>query len=403
MKQHATRKPLPRAIVHNEPTFDRWLIFALVALVSLGVVMVASASISIAARKHGYEFYYVQRHLVALCIGAGIGYLLYSQGLEWVRRLSPYGLLIAIVLLVLVLIPGIGHRVNGASRWLAFKGVTIQSAEVAKLAMIVYLAGYLVRHQDQVRHKLRGFINPIGVLTLLSLLLLFEPDMGSTAVLSATTLGMVLLAGAPIPTFACIGAVITGVFGGLVVLEPYRLARWISFRDPWLHADGSGYQLAQSLIAFGRGHWVGVGLGNSVQKLFYLPEVHTDFIFAVIGEELGVAGTLLVIALFLFLVWRIFRIGARAEAAGQYFGANLAYGVALLIGIEAFFNIGVNIGFFPTKGLTLPFISYGNNSTIIMCASIALVFRVAYESRAERPASAPLEMTDRLAPAVAHE
>jgi len=403
MKQHATRKPLPRAIVHNEPAFDRWLIFALVALVSLGVVMVASASISIAARNHGYEFYYVRRHLISLGIGAVFGYVVYRQGLDWVRRWSGHGLLLAVVLLILVLLPGIGHRVNGASRWLAFKGITIQSAEFAKLAMIVYLAGYLVRHQEQVRHKLRGFFKPIGVLTLLGFLLIQEPDMGTTAVLSAATLGMVLLAGAPIPTFISIGAVITCVFGALVMLEPYRLARLVSFRDPWQHADGVGYQLAQSLIAFGRGHWLGVGLGNSVQKLFYLPEVHTDFIFAVIGEELGVAGTMLVIALFLFLVWRIFRIGARAEAAGQDFAANLAYGVALLIGIEAFFNIGVNIGFFPTKGLTLPFISYGNNSTIIMCTAVAMVFRVAYESRAERPASAPVEMTDRLAPAVAHE
>ena len=383
------RKPVTVMRVHDEPRFDPWFVFALVTLVALGIVMVASASIALGARNHGTEFYYAKRHLFSLSMGSLFGYVVYRAGLDTIRRYSVYGLGISILLLMAVLVPGIGHRVNGAWRWLSIGGVTIQASEVAKLGIIVYLAGYLVRHQLQVQQHLWGFAKPIGVFGVIALLLLAEPDMGTTIVLAATTLGMVLLAGAPIPTFIGAGSILATLVGVLIVMEPYRLARLSSYRNPFEHAETSGYQLVQSLIAFGRGEWTGVGLGNSVQKLFYLPEVHTDFIFAVIGEELGLAGTVSVILLFLFLVWRIFRIGERAERMGQTYGANLAYGVALLVGLESFINIGVNMGFFPTKGLTLPFISYGNNSTMVLCAAMALVLRVAHESRTDRSAVTP--------------
>lgn len=386
----AIRKPGPVMRVHDEPRFDPWFIFALVTLVALGIVMVSSASIAIAARNAGNEFYFTQRHLFSLCTGALLGYALYTAGLDRIRQFSGYGLVISIVLLMAVLIPGIGHRVNGASRWISLGGVTLQASEFAKLGVIVYLSGYLVRHQLQVQRQLKGFMKPLAVLVLLATLLLAEPDLGATVVITATSLGMVLLAGAPILTFIGVGALAAAGVGALIVLEPYRYARLLSYRNPFEHADTTGYQLVQSLIAFGRGEWTGVGLGNSVQKLFYLPEVHTDFIFAVVGEELGLVGTVSVILLFLFLVWRIFRIGERAERMGQTYGANLAYGVALLIGLEAFINIGVNMGFLPTKGLTLPFISYGNNSTMVLCMAMGLVLRVAHESRPPQAATPPV-------------
>ena len=387
---YAVRKPVPVMRTHDEPRFDPWFIFALISLVALGIVMVASASIAIAARNHATEFYYAQRHLFSLCMGGAMGYGLYRAGLARIESFSLYGLGISLLLLLAVLVPGIGHRVNGAWRWLSIGGITLQASEFAKLGIIVYLAGYLVRHQLQVQTHFLGFAKPIAVFAVIALLLLAEPDMGTSIVLAATTLGMVLLAGAPIPTFIGVGSTLGAVVGVLIVMEPYRLARLSSYRNPFEHADTTGYQLVQSLIAFGRGEWTGVGLGNSVQKLFYLPEVHTDFIFAVVGEELGLVGTVSVILLFLFLVWRIFRIGERAERMGQTYGANLAYGVALLIGLEAFINIGVNMGFFPTKGLTLPFISYGNNSTMVLCMAMGLVLRVAHESRTEQPAVTPV-------------
>lgn len=397
------RHPQAPAQVKVEATFDPVLLIALAAIVALGVVMVTSASMALATRNHGEAFFYIKRHLFALLIGGAVGALCYRLGLDRIRAYSVWGLFGALLLLVLVLVPGLGHRVNGAWRWLSIGGLTVQASELAKLAIIVYLAGYLVRHQDEVRTRLRGFLKPVALLVLLAALLLMEPDLGTTIVLTATALGMILLAGAPIPTFIAVGMMSGCAVGALIWLEPYRLARMLSFRDPWPHVGSTGYQLAQSLIAFGRGEWFGVGLGNGVQKLFYLPEVHTDFIFAVIGEELGLVGTVAVIGLFLLLVWRIFRVGARAERRGHPYAANLTYGIALLVGLEAFINIGVNMGFLPTKGLTLPFISYGNNSTIVMCVAIALVLRAAEESapssrRSQEAVDAPAPET----PEVAH-
>jgi len=394
----ATKRPGPL-----DGPFDPWLIVALAALVSLGLVMVASASISIASRNQAHELYYFWRQLGAFALGGVLGYWVFRQPLERWQRISAAGLLVGIAMLIAVLLPGIGHEVNGSMRWLNTGLFTIQASEPVKLAVIVYVAGYLVRHQAQVQRDFLGFFKPVVVLTVVAGLLLLEPDFGAAAVLFATTLGMLFMGGVPVLRFLSWGLAALVMLASLAMLAPYRMQRLLTFRNPWADPFDTGFQLTQALIAFGRGEWFGVGLGNSVQKLFYLPEVHTDFIFAVVGEELGLVGTLSVIALFVFFVWRILHVGGRAEQAGMRFGANVAYGVALLIGLEAFINIGVNMGILPTKGLTLPFISYGSNSTVMLCCAMGLVFRVAWETNPppRRPLARPVD-TGQPPPEVAH-
>ena len=371
----APRRPAPA-----EGPVDLWLVVSLVALISLGLIMVASASISIAARYQSHELYYFWRQLAAFGLGGLLGYWVFLQPLERWQRVSAAALLIGVAMLIAVLLPGVGREVNGSMRWLNTGLFTIQASEPVKLAMIIYVAGYLVRHQAQVQRDFIGFIKPVLVLTVVAGLLLLEPDFGAATVLFSTTLGMLFMGGVPVLRFLGWGVAALVMLASLAILAPYRMQRLMTFRDPWSDPFDTGFQLTQALIAFGRGEWFGVGLGNSVQKLFYLPEVHTDFIFAVVGEELGLVGTVSVILLFVFFIWRIVLVGGRAEQAGIGFGANVAYGVALLIGLEAFVNIGVNMGILPTKGLTLPFISYGSNSTVMLCCAMALVFRVAYET-----------------------
>jgi cell division protein FtsW len=385
---------LPRIAARRAPAvegpFDPWLLVAIGALASLGLVMVASASISIGARAQSSELFYFWRQVGAFAIGAVSGWLLFRLPLATLQRASAGLLLLGLAMLVAVLIPGLGREVNGSMRWLNLGFFTIQASEPVKLAVIVYVAGYLVRHQAQVQRDFAGFAKPIIVLTLVAGLLLLEPDFGAAAVILLTAGAMLFLGGVPLPRFAVWTFVAALALASLVVLAPYRFQRLLTFRDPWSDPFDKGFQLTQALIAFGRGEWLGVGLGNSVQKLFYLPEVHTDFIFAVIGEELGLVGTVSVILLFLFLVWRILHIGGLAEQAGLRFGAYVAYGVAALFGCEAFINIGVNMGILPTKGLTLPLISYGSNSTVVLCWGLALVLRVGYETNPppRRPAAA---------------
>ncbi len=376
----ASSRVVPRRPSPSEGPIDLWLVVALVSLISLGLVMVASASISIAARYQAHELYYFWRQLAAFALGGALGYCVFRQPLERWQRLSAAALLVGIAMLIAVLLPGIGHEVNGSMRWLNTGVFTVQASEPVKLAVIIYVAGYLVRHREQVQRDFLGFFKPVLVLTVVAGLLLLEPDFGAAAVLFATTLGMLFMGGVPVLRFLSWGVAALVMLASLAMLAPYRMQRLLTFRNPWADPYDTGFQLTQALIAFGRGEWFGVGLGNSVQKLFYLPEVHTDFIFAVVGEELGLVGTVSVICLFVFFVWRILRVGGRAEQAGMRFGANIAYGVALLIGLEAFINIGVNMGILPTKGLTLPFISYGSNSTVMLCCAMGLVFRVAYET-----------------------
>lgn len=365
----------------EECGYDFWLIGVTGILVGMGLVMVASSSIPL-AHKNGYvDLYYFWRQLAAFLLGVGSGAVILRVPLAVFEKYSTVLLFLSVASLAIILIPGVGREVNGSIRWLQFGPISLQASEPAKLAIIVYVSSYLVRHQAQVQSEFIGFIKPVGVLTIITGLLLLEPDFGAAVVIFATILGMLFLGQVPLLRFVAWGMVALAILMSLALLAPYRLQRLMVFRDPWSDPYDSGFQLTQALIAFGRGEWFGVGLGNSIQKLFYLPEVHTDFLFAVVGEELGMLGTITVISLFLFLIWRIFFIGGLAQRAGQSFAAYLSYGIGLLIGMEAFINIGVNMGLLPTKGLTLPLMSYGSNSMLIVCVMLAMVLRVAKESR----------------------
>jgi cell division protein FtsW len=286
--------------------------------------------------------------------------------------------------LVAVLIPGVGRQVNGSIRWLHLGFFNLQASELVKLFVIVYLAGYLVRRGEEVRTTLKGFLKPLAILTLFAVLLLLEPDFGTTAVMFATALGLMFLGGVRLWQFSALLAAVVAVLGGVALSSPYRLERLTTFLDPWADPFNSGFQLTQALIAIGRGEWLGVGLGGSIQKLFYLPEAHTDFLFAVLAEELGLLGVTVVIALFTLVVWRAFVIAYRAEQSGNRFAAYLAYGIGMWIGLQAFINMGVNMGALPTKGLTLPLMSYGGSSIVVMCMAVALLMRVDYETRFPR-------------------
>ena len=290
-------------------------------------------------------------------------------------------LFVAIGLLVAVLIPELGREVNGSMRWLGWGSLSLQASEPAKLAVVIYLGAYLVRHNAQVRADFKGFIKPMGVVTVVAGLLLLEPDFGTATVIFSAVLGMLFLAGVPFLRFFMWGVTALAALIALAVLAPYRMQRLMAFMDPWSDPYNTGFQLTQALIAFGRGEWFGVGLGNSVQKLFYLPEVHTDFVFAVIAEEGGLAATTVVILLFSFLVWRVFYIGGLAERSNRLFAALVTYGIGFLIGLQAFVNMGVNMGLLPTKGLPLPFLSYGSNNLVVTGAAMGIVLRAGIEAR----------------------
>ena len=360
---------------------DKLLLGATTALLLLGLVMVTSASISLADKLTADSFYYLWRQLLSLSIGLALAGCAMAQPLTWWERRGPLLLVLGTLLLGLVLIEGIGHRVNGAQRWIRLGGLTVQPSELIKLFTIIYLAGYLVRRSAEVRSVVSGFIKPIALLVGIAVLLLAEPDFGTVVVLSTTALGMLFLGGVPLISYGIWGMIIGSAVAAMVWFEPYRMQRLVSFLNPWEKPYTEGFQLTQALIAIGRGEWFGVGLGASVQKLFYLPEAHTDFLFAVLGEELGFVGMVTVIALFGVVLWRAFAIATRAARLGHAFGAHLAYGLGLLIGLQVFVNIGVNLGILPTKGLALPFISFGGNSMIVNCVTIALLLRVRYETR----------------------
>jgi len=373
--------PLRRSRVAAVAQSDLPLLLAVIALLALGLLMVGSASISIADRQLGAPFHYLLRQGAYVSVGVVLAIITVQIPLAVWQRLGPLLLLAAMALLVLVLIPGIGRNVNGATRWVSLGIFNLQVSELAKIALIIYAAGYLVRRGDEVRTTVQGFLKPMGVLMVLAVLLLAQPDFGALVVLGTTLLGMLFLAGVRLWLFALLVAMAAGALALLAVTSPYRMERLTTFMNPWADPFNSGFQLTQALIAFGRGDWFGVGLGGSVQKLFYLPEAHTDFLFAVLAEELGLFGALGVILLFVFVVWRAFVIGRAAAQVGAHFGAYLAYGIAMLIGIQAFINLGVNMGVLPTKGLTLPLMSYGGSSMLITCIAIGLLLRVDRENR----------------------
>lgn len=362
--------------------YDRYLLLAVIALLGLGLLMVASTSIVISTRSFGQPFHYLLRQLVYLFLGIGLAACIFRIPLAYWQKISMGLLLVSIILLTLVLIHGIGREVNGSMRWLGFGPIGLQVSELAKLAAIIYLADYLVRRDNEVRTRFSGFLKPLCLLGLVALLLLREPDFGAATVILATTLGMLFLAGARLWQFALLLSGIGVTFATLAITSPYRMLRLTTFLNPWATQYAGGYQLTQSLIAFGRGGWFGVGLGESVQKLFYLPEAHTDFMFAVLTEELGLIGGLVVIALFTIVIARMLHIGRKAFVENHRFAAYLAYGFSLELALQVMINIGVNTGVLPTKGLTLPLMSYGGSSLLMMCAMLAILLRIDYEIRA---------------------
>jgi cell division protein FtsW len=371
-------------------TLDRRLLFATMALLIIGLVMVGSASISMAASKLDQPFYYFTRQFLFAIFGVSTGWLIYSVRLSTWQRYAPHLLIFGTVLLVLVLIPGVGRLVNGSRRWLPLGPVNIQVAEIIKLLAIIYIADYLQRHYGQLKTSFFKIFAPLFLLVVAAGLLLSQPDLGSVVVILSTVLAMLFLGGARLDVFAALIAALGAGFWLMIWIEPYRMERLQSFMNPWADPFDSGFQLTQALIAFGRGDWLGVGLGSSMQKLFYLPEAHTDFLYSILAEELGLVGAMSVIVLFSVFVWRALVIGRAAELAGQVFAAQLAYGIGIWIGLQACINMGVNMGALPTKGLTLPLMSYGGSSLVIACIAIGILFRVDLETRYPEKAAARL-------------
>ncbi len=368
---------------------DTGLTAAVIALLAIGAVMVGSASISLADRDMGEPLYFLARHGGAVLLGcvAGLAVLMFPMS-AWFR-LSALILLGAFLLLASVELPGIGRTVNGSTRWLALGPLTLQPSEPARLCLVVYLASYIVRHQKDMAQSLLGFVKPLVVVAAACVLLLGEPDFGAAVVLTATSFGMLFIGGARLRDLTFALAAATAGLATLAFTTPYRLQRLLGFVDPWADPYASGFQLTQSLIAIGRGEWLGVGLGDSVQKLFYLPEAHTDFVFAVLAEELGLVGATLVICLFGVVVFKAIALGPRAAAVGLPYQGLVSSGIGLMLGLQAFINIGVNMGLLPTKGLTLPLISYGRTSAVITVVALALIMRAHHEVKeGERRASA---------------
>ena len=365
--------------------YDPWLLLVVVAIAAFGVVMVASSSIAIGEDLEVGPFYFLVRHLMFLALGIGLCIAVMRTELKTLERWPQALLLACFGLLLLVFVPGLGRSVNGAHRWISLGVSNFQVVEAVKVIYIVWLASYLVRFRDEVNATWPAMLKPLGVAVLLVGLLLLQPDFGSATMLLAVTAGMLVLGGVHLPKMAAPVVIGLPVFAFVAILEPYRMRRITSFLDPWADQLGAGYQLSNALMAVGRGELFGVGLGGSIQKLSYLPEAHTDFIFAVIAEELGFVGVCLVIGLFAALVGRALWIGLKCVEMRRHFAGYCAFGVALMIGLQSMVSIGVNLGLLPTKGLTLPLVSSGGSSVMMTCVAIGLLLRVSYElDRAQR-------------------
>lgn len=364
--------------------FDELLIWALIGLLALGLVMVYSASIATAeaSKFTGYQpAYYLLRHGIFIAVGLVVGLFAFQVPVQVWQNYAPYLFMAGALLLVLVLIPGIGREVNGSRRWLSLFVINLQPSELMKLFAVLYAADYTVR-KDKVGHLFsKAFLPMFAVMALVGSLLLLEPDMGAFVVICAIAMGTLWLGGFNFKIFAMLSVALPLAFAALIISSPYRMQRVIGFMDPWSDPFGKGYQLSHALIAFGRGEWFGVGLGGSVEKLFYLPEAHTDFLMAVIAEELGFIGVAAVILLFGLLVVRAFQIGRHAAFLERYYSALVAQGIGVWLGLQAMINIGVNMGVLPTKGLTLPFLSFGGSGVVVNCIAAAVLLRVDYENR----------------------
>ncbi|MBV1919342.1 MAG: putative lipid II flippase FtsW, partial [Pseudomonadales bacterium] len=359
-----------------------WLLLTAITLATIGFIMVSSASMDISERLVGNPFHFLQRHLIYLTMALLFASLAYQVSLNVWKKSGVFLLVFAYLLLIVVLIPGIGKSVNGSTRWISLGLITVQVSEVAKICVLAYVAGYLVRRNSEVREKFWGFIKPVLILSVMIVLLLKEPDFGAVVVIMSAVFGMLFLAGVKFSQYMLALSVSLCAGAAMIFSSEYRMNRLIAYLDPWSDQFGAGYQLVQSLIAFGRGDLTGVGLGNSIQKLSYLPEAHTDFVFAVLAEEFGLIGNLFVIGLYLFMVVVILSIGRAAEKAKVLFGAYMTYGLGIMIGLQAFVNIGVSSGLLPTKGLTLPLMSYGGSSLIVSAVIIAIILRVNKETLA---------------------
>ncbi|MCL6646384.1 MAG: putative lipid II flippase FtsW [Dehalococcoidia bacterium] len=364
--------------------YDRALVWVTLLLLGLGLVMVYSASIAIAEARRasgGQATYYLARHATFAAASLLAALVAFQIPLRWWQRAAPWLFLCGVALLALVLVPGIGREVNGSQRWLSVAGLSVQPSELMKLFVVLYTADYTVRKAAHMASFRRAFLPMFVVMLLVAWLLLREPDFGTCVVITAIALGILFLGGMNWKLFAGLFALLAAGFVGLILASPYRLQRVIGFMDPWADPYGSGYQLSHALIAFGRGEWFGVGLGASVEKLFYLPEAHTDFLLAVIAEELGFAGVAAVIVAYAWVVARAFAIGRRAAALERCFPALVAQGIGLWIGAQAIVNIGANTGMLPTKGLTLPLVSFGGSALVAACCAIAVLARVDWENR----------------------
>lgn len=377
----STQSSLDMKLYHQ---CDVTLVISALFLLAVGLVMVASSSVEIADRATGDPLYYFKRQAIFAVLGVLAALLLTKIRLAYWENSGIALLFLMITLLVLVLVPGMGRTAYGSTRWLALGPLGIQVSEIVKLLLVLYLAGYMVKHGRQIVESFAGIVKPMLVLIVLLTLLLLEPDFGAAIVLLAITLGMFCLAGAKIWNFIFLLFASAVSMAAVAVSSPYRLERLTAFLNPWSDPFGSGFQLTQSLIAIGSGSWTGLGLGASVQKLFYLPKAHNDFVFAVIAEELGLVGVTMILLLFMVLVYRCFAIGRWVEKKGMKFGAQVCYGIGIWIGLQAFINIGVNMGVLPTKGLTLPLVSAGGSSLLVVCMAIGLVTRVYIEGIAER-------------------
>ena len=378
MTARSTMMPFP-AQLRTSLQFDPVLLTIVMTLLLGGLVILTSASITISDNAVGDPFYYVERQLAAAAIGGVAAFICLFVPMRLWQSLGPVLLLAGIALLLVVLVPGVGFEVNGSTRWVRVGFMNVQVSEPARLCFLLYLAGYLVRRNKALSEQFVGFLRPMLVLSLACALLLAEPDFGAASVLLATALVMLFVAGARIRDFVLFFSTAIVAMATLAVTSPYRMKRLTGFLDPWADPFNSGFQLTQSLIAIGRGEWLGVGVGAGVQKLFYLPEAHTDFVFAVFAEEFGLLGSLVMIALFLALLWRIFQLANRAAEVERFFEAYIAIGLGTWLGLQAFINVGVNMGMLPTKGLTLPLISYGRSSLIVTMVSIGILMRIHHE------------------------
>lgn len=362
---------------------DYWLLLSAITLISMGLIMVTSASPSYSEGLGLSTWYFAIRHSIYLAVSVLACLVIRKIPIQFWQTISVPLLFICIASLAILLIPGVSREINGSVRWLRLGPLSIQVSEFTKLALILFMAGYIVRREFEIERDLSGFIKPMILLSAVSVLLLLEPDFGSAVVIVMTIQAMLFMGGVPFHRFIVLLLLAALAFGVLTLAAPYRMARLTSFLDPWSDQFNTGYQLTQSLIAFGRGGWFGSGLGNGVQKLSYLPEPHTDFLFAVLAEELGLIGALGILILFSIFVWRTFILGRSCIANNQLFSAYLCYGIGLWIGFQALINIGVNVGVLPTKGLTLPFMSYGGCSLLVGLVALGLLLRIELENESD--------------------